>query len=56
MSTIERGARTTDLDKLYRIALAFADGDKERASEWLYQLIEAAGYPLKPLNEVERGA
>jgi transcriptional regulator with XRE-family HTH domain len=56
ITVIERGARTTDLDKLYRIALAFAGDDKERAAIWLYQLIEAAGYPLKALNEAERGA
>jgi transcriptional regulator with XRE-family HTH domain len=52
ITVIERGSRTTDLDKLYRIALAFTDGDKEQAKEWLYRLIEAAGYPLPtPVKE-----
>jgi transcriptional regulator with XRE-family HTH domain len=54
ISAIERRSRVTDLDKLYSIALAFADGDKERAGVWLYRMITAAGYPLHAPPEVEQ--
>lgn len=43
---IEQGRRFTELDGLYGLALAFADGDRAQAGIWLHQFITAMGYPL----------
>jgi transcriptional regulator with XRE-family HTH domain len=53
VGAIERGAHFHDLDKLHKIALVFADGDKQCVGIWLYQTITAMGYPLPALAEVK---
>jgi transcriptional regulator with XRE-family HTH domain len=53
VGAMERGAHFHDLDKLHKIALVFADGNKERAGMWLYQMITAMDYPLPALAEVK---
>jgi transcriptional regulator with XRE-family HTH domain len=54
LGAIERGQNFYALDRLYALALIFADGDKEQAGVWLYRMIAALGYPLHAPAEEQR--